>query len=167
MNAVEEKLQVHGHFHFVMKDADGNVVSEWDSPNTIMNLGRNKILDTAIGGATQIATWYMGLIDNAGFSAIAAADTSASHAGWTEYTGISNSVRPTYSPAAAASQSITNAASVAVFTSNSTGTVKGAFIISNSTIGGATGTLLCVAAFSATQPWVSGNTINATYVLND
>lgn len=159
-------LPVHGVFH-IEQDRGGVEIAEWDAPNTVMNLGRNSILDTSIGGVTQIAVWDVGLIDNSGFSAIAAADTSASHAGWTESTAYSESVRQTYTPAAASSQSITNSASKATFTINGTATINGAFIISNSTKGGTTGTLLCAASFGSTRAVLSGDTLRVTYSISD
>lgn len=162
----DEEVKVLGKFHFEQW-RDGVMIDEWECPNTVTNLGRNSILDTAIGGVTQIATWYVGLIDNASFSAIAAADTSASHAGWLESTAYSESVRQTYTPAAASSQSITNSASKATFTINGTATINGAFLISNSTKGGTTGTLLCAASFGSTRAVLSGDTLRVTYSISD
>lgn len=161
-----DKTQVRGHFHFEHW-RDGVMLDEWDTPNTVTNVGRNSILDTAIGGVTQIATWYVGLIDNASFSAIAAADTMASHAGWIESAAYSESVRQTYTPAAASSQSITNTASKATFSINGTATINGAFINSVSTKSGSTGTLLCAASFSGTRAVISGDTLRVTYSISD
>jgi hypothetical protein len=161
-----EHIGLKGRFIFKL-ERDGKVIDEWESPNLVTNIGRNTVLNTAIGGVTQIAVWYIGLIDNAGFSALAAGDTMASHAGWTENASYSNASRPTYSPAAASSQSITNAASVATFNINGTATINGAFITSNNTISGTSGTLLCEASFGSTRSVISGDTLAVTYVLND
>jgi hypothetical protein len=163
-HAVDDKMRLHGTFHFKLHDKDGNLIREWSAPNLVTNLGRNKILDTAIGGVTQITAWYVGLIDNSGFSALAAADTLASHAGWTEAVGYTGN-RQAYSPAAASSQSITNTASPAVFSMTGTATINGAFIASVAT--GTSGTLLSEASFGTAQPVISGNTLTVTYVLND
>lgn len=162
----DEKMKVRGRFHFEQW-RDGILIDEWECPNTVTNLGRNSILDTAIGGVAQITTWYVGLIDNASFSAIAAADTPGSHAGWLESVAYSESVRQTYTPAAASSQSVTNSASKATFTINGTATINGAFIISNSTKSGTTGTLLCAASFSGTRAVISGDTLRVTYSISD
>src|SRR3972149_7153411 len=60
-----------------------------DFLNGITNVGVHYLLevgfrDGVAPNPAQIATWYAGLIDNASFTAVAAGDTSASHAGWVE-----------------------------------------------------------------------------------
>lgn len=163
---VSEKINLKGKFIFEQWRG-GVMIDSWESLNTVMNAGRDKILDTAIGGASQIATWYVGLVDNASFTAIAAGDASASHAGWIENQDYSESVRQTYTPAASASQSITNTASKATFTMNGTKVINGAFVISVSTKGGTTGTLLSASSFSSTRSVISGDILRVTYVFND
>src|SRR5688572_24328347 len=66
----------------------GKEYRTYDIPNGIVNVGKNKILDEMFFGATQIpaANWFIGLVDLTGFSALAAADTMASHSGWQEFT---------------------------------------------------------------------------------
>jgi hypothetical protein len=94
----------------------------------------------------------------------------ASHAGWTEIVPYSNATRPacTFATATTANPSVaTNSASVAVFTINATATVGGAFLVSNDTKSGTTGTLFSAADFTGGDRSVgSGDTLNVTYTLS-
>jgi hypothetical protein len=88
--------------------------------------------------------------------------------GWTEFTGYSNAnrVAPTLTAATNANPSVvTNSGSPANFNINATGTVGGAFLVSNNTKGGTTGTLFSEKAFSAPgdRSVVSGDIIAVTY----
>ncbi len=156
-----------GHYsHVKCFDRLGNLKWEDDAHNLVTNVGLNDVLNEYIRGTSQITAWFMGLVDNASFSAFAAGDTSASHAGWLENQTFSNATRPQWSPGAASGQSITNASSVN-FTINGTATIKGLFIISNSTVGGTSGTLFSEAAFSGgNQAVQSGDTLQCTYTLS-
>jgi hypothetical protein len=92
----------------------------------------------------------------------------ASHAGWTEITAYSQTTRPQciFGAATAADPSIiNNSLSVAVFSINGAATVGGAFLTTNNTKGGTTGTLFSAADFQAPgdRPVVSGDTLNVTY----
>jgi hypothetical protein len=62
----------------------------------------------------------------------------------------------------------TNSASVAAFNINATATVGGAFLISDNTKGGTTGTLFSAADFQSPgdRTVVSGDTLNITYTLS-
>jgi hypothetical protein len=63
---------------------------------------------------------------------------------------------------------ITNSASPAAFTINGTTTVGGAFLISNSTKGGTTGTLFSAADFASPgdRSVANGDTLNVTYTFS-
>ncbi len=141
------------------------LLGTYEFPNGIVNEGKNKIFDVMFNSATPITTWYIGLISLSGYSALADADTIASHAGWTEFTGYTQANRVTWGSGASASQVITNA-TPATFDMNATGTVKGIFIVSNNTKGGTTGTLWATALFTADVPVVSGDQLKITYTLN-
>ena len=143
----------------------GRIISRGRGKNGVTTVGLNDMLDDYFRGTAQISTWYAGLVDNAAFTALAAADTMASHTGWSESTAYSNANRITYSPAAASGGIITNTASVAAFSINATATIKGAFLTSNNTKAGTTGTLFSTGAFDATQAVVNADTLNITYEL--
>lgn len=108
--------------------------------------GMNHLLDVGFRNQTATATWYATIINNAAFSAVAVGDTAASHAGWAEWTGYNESVRQTWSPAAAAAGSIANSSAM-TFTNNSGSsvTIRGVAIFSVSTKGATTGILWATA----------------------
>jgi hypothetical protein len=86
-----------GYYTATCVDKDGNV--KWSDviQNTVTTVGKNSILDVYLGASTQITSWYLGLISSTTYSATAAGDTMATHAGWLE-AGLANT--PTYSQAA-------------------------------------------------------------------
>jgi hypothetical protein len=135
--------------------------------NGITNVGKDYVLNVAFNSATQIAntSWYIGLIDNAGFTALAAADTMASHAGWTEWTSYSETTRQAWGSVTSTAQSTGNA-TPASFTINANGTLYGMFITSNNTKGGTTGTLWSTGGFSSTVPVSTSDVFRATYNLS-
>lgn len=157
---------LHGHWQ-AEHIRDGKVLKKYDFPNDITNQGKNSLFEIMFHDGTQIAnsSWFIGLISNSGYSALAAADTMSSHAGWTEFTGYSQGTRVAWGAGAAASQSITNA-SPATFDITSSGTVKGIFVVSNSTKGGTTGTLWSTALFSADVPVANGDQLRVTYTVS-
>lgn len=131
------------------------------SHNLIVDVGCTDILEKYFRGSTYTAAWYIGLVSSS--PTVAAGDTMSSHAGWTEVTTYSESVRQTYSPAAAASKSITNSASKATFSINGTVTVGGAFNTTSNTKSGTTGTLYSATAFSGgNRSLVNGDSLQVT-----
>jgi hypothetical protein len=143
---------------------DGQVVHTEVFKNTVVNEGKNKVLDVMFNAVTQITTWYAGLIDSAGFSSNPVTDTMSSHAGWVEYTAYTEANRQAWGVGSAASQQITNA-SPAVFNMNASGNVRGIFIASNNTKGGTTGTLWSTVLFSASLPVANTDQLKITYTL--
>lgn len=137
--------------------------------NLVVNEGKQDLLNTYFCSGTQIATasWFMGLLDNSGFTGIVATDTAASHGGWTEFTTYSQSTRPLWGQIAPATgvTTITNT-TAATFDITGTGVLKGGFIISNSTKGGTTGKLWAAAPFPSTVSVVNGDQIKVTYSLS-
>jgi len=144
---------------------DGEVIAEWDVPNGIVDVGLNSLLEVYFHATSQITTWYVGLVDNAGFSAFNNADTMGRHAGWAEGTAYSQANRVEWTEGAAAARSITNAATLD-FSINATATIKGIFVTSNNTKGGTTGTLWSTAAFASNVSVVNGDTLKITYTVS-
>lgn len=113
--------------------------------------GLNHALDVTFRAQTATATWYVGIINNSGYTTgVSVNDTAASHGGWTEWTGYDESVRQTWSPAAASAGSVANASAM-TFTNNtgSSVTVRGVGVWSISTKGSSTGILWATAVESA------------------
>jgi hypothetical protein len=162
---ISQDFRAKGKFRIEHRNKDGKLLGIYEVPNGIVDVGLNHILDTEFNGGTPITTWYIGLIDNASFSALAAADTMASHAGWIENNDYTQSNRVTWTSGAAASRSITNAVTCD-FSMNATKTIKGIFITSNNTKGGTSGTLWSTAAFGSTVSVNNGDTLKVTYTLS-
>lgn len=163
---VPDQLQPKGKFHLEIW-RQGKLVARHDITNDITNEGKNHILNVAFNGATQIAnnSWFIGLINLTGFSALAATDTMASHSGWTEFTSYTQANRVAWGSGTSTAQSTTNA-SPAVYNINAAGTVKGIFVVSNNTKSGTTGTLWSTALFSADVPVSNGDELRVTYTVS-
>jgi len=161
---LQEVARFGGRWELECLDKDGRLKWKAEAHNLVVTVGLQHILDVVFAGSTQVNPWYVGL--TAGSPSPAAGDTMASHAGWTEFTTYSESVRQTYTDARTG-QSVDNDASKAAFSINGSGTVGGAFLVSDSTKGGSSGTLLCaVAATEGNRSVVSGDTINAKYTFS-
>lgn len=165
MNDLTQKAGLRGKFRVDCIDKDGKLKWSESFPNGITDAGVAYLLDAGFDGGSASTTWYVGLIDNAAFSALAAGDTMSSHSGWTENTDYDEANRVTWTNGATAARSMTNAATVD-FTMNATVTIKGIFIVSNNTKGGTTGTLWSTASFSSNASVVSGDTLKITYTIN-
>lgn len=132
------------------RSASGLIVPLWERfawQNLVVTAGLNYSADASLSGGTPITTWYLMLMSAT--PTPAAGDTMSSHAGWTEFTGYSESVRQTWTDGGVSSGVVTNSASAAVFTSNANSqSVGGAALTSVSTKSGTTGTLFAAGAFS-------------------
>lgn len=170
-----EEAKLHGRYHCVCRDKDGNVKWEDWIENTVATVGKNLSLDTILAGSAYTVTGpYMGLISSASYSAISAADTMASHAGWLE-AGSANA--PTFSGTrqtavfSAASAGAKALSAALTFTFTGSGTVKGAFIVFGSgavaTLGSTAGTLLSAGLFSGGDKTVaSSDTLSVSWSLS-
>jgi len=166
-----EKAVATGVYTIQCFDAQGNLKWEAESKNLVVNVGLQDMNAKYFTGSAYTATWYIGLYGAGASNTPAASDTMSSHAGWTENTGYSNATRPacTFGTPTTANPSVaTNSASPASFTINATSTVGGAFLVSNSTKGGTTGTLYSAADFSAPgdRSVASSDILNVTYTLS-
>jgi len=169
-----EQMLAEGVYVAELLDKHGNLKwSERDLfKNTVMTLGKNKMLDAALAGSAYTVTGpFMGLISSVSYAAISAADTGASHAGWTE-AGVTNA--PTYSgnrktAAWSAASSGSKALSAALaFTFTGAGTVKGCFMVFESgavnSIDNTSGTLLSAGLFSGGDRIVANtDVLNVSY----
>jgi hypothetical protein len=145
--------------------------------NTVVTEGKNYLLDKALAGSSYTAAFYMGLISSVGWSAIVAGDTAAQingTNGWKEANTGAGANTPTYSQAtrpapawSAASAGAKATSSAVAFSITGTGTVKGCFMATLSTIGGTTGSLLSAGLFTGGDKAVANlDTINVTYTLS-
>ena len=167
-----EGLKATGKFLIECYDKDGKLKWTDESKNLVVNVGLQYMAGTALDGSTaRITSWYLGLYGAASSNNPAAGDTMSSHAGWTEVTDYTEATRPaaTFVAATTANPSVvTNSASKAQFTMNATVTVGGAFLTSNNTKGGTSGTLFSAKDFSAPgdRNVVSGDVVLVTYTFS-
>ena len=166
-----EKTVATGVYKIQCHDAQGNLKWEAESKNLVVNVGLQDMNAKYFTGSAYTAAWYIGLYGAGATNTPAAADTMSSHAGWTENTGYSNATRPvcTFGTPTTANPSVaTNSASPASYTINATSTVGGAFLTSNSTKGGTTGTLYSAADFGSPgdRSVVNSDILTVTYTLS-
>ena len=166
-----EVAQATGVHHVECRDKDGNLKWTAESKNLVVNVGLQYMAGTALTSVTQITTWYLGLYGSGATNSPAAGNTMSSHTSWTEVTDYSNAnrVTATFATATTANPSVvTNTASPAVFNINGTTTVGGAFLTSENTKGGTTGTLFSAADFGSPgdRSVVSGDTLSVTYTFS-
>lgn len=159
------KAKLKGRFTIQHFNAAGDLIGSYRFPNGIVDVGINHILETEFNGGAAISSWYIGLVNNAGWSAFANADTMASHSGWVETADYAESTRPEWTAGTAAGRAITNAATVD-FSINATVTIKGIFITSGSAKSGTTGTLWSTAAFASPVSANNGDTLKVTYTVS-
>jgi hypothetical protein len=162
-----ETAKATGRFLMECFDKDGNLKWSAEESNLVVNVGLQYMAGTALTSTAQITSWYIGLYGAGASNTPAAGDTMASHAGWTEVTPYSGT-RPAATFAAATNANpsvVTNTASPASFAITATQTVGGAFLTSNDTAGGSTGTLFSAADFQSPgdRSVVSGDTLNVSY----
>ncbi len=163
------RVNVRGEFMAECWKENGDLRWREHIKNGVTNLGFNLMLDSMFRSASisPISTWYLGLISITSFTGLNAADTMASHTGWTEdSTHFTETARGTWTPSAASSKAITNASSVN-FSINTNGTViKGIFVTSDNTLAGTSGTLWSTGLFTADQTLFSGDTLKITYTVS-
>ena len=133
--------------------------------NLVTSEGLDDLLTNYLKGSGYTAAFYVGLTD--GTPTVAAGDTMASHAGWVEVVAYDEATREVLTLGSVATQSVDNSASKASYAINAdTTTVGGAFITTNSTKSGSTGTLYGVGAFTGGDKAVDdGDTLNVTVTL--
>ena len=176
MTSLVQKLNLGAKYRFVCRNPDGDIKWIHEEHNLIPNEGLDHALDVLLSGGTQITSWFVGLIDNTSFTEVAADDTAAKIAltknhpttnDWQELDDYSQATRPAFTDGGVSGQSLDNSASPAAFSINATVTVNGAFLVSSSTKGGATGTLFSCASFTGgNKAAANGDTLNVTVTVS-
>lgn len=159
---LDDEVKLTGKFIVEHFDKDGKLIGKHELKNGITNQGKNSLLGIMFHADTQITAWYIGIIDNSGWTAEAAGDTLASHSGWNEFTNYTGN-RLAWGPGASSGQSITNGTPVS-FPITGSGTLKGIFVASVAT--GTSGTLWSTADFASTVAVTNGDTLKITYTVN-
>jgi Tfp pilus assembly protein PilV len=169
-----ENLKVKGRYVFECHGANGALKWTDTIENTVVTVGKNLILDQSLAGSAYTAAEYLGLISSSSYSAISAADTMASHAGWLE-AGSANA--PTYSGNrgtaawSAASAGAKALSSSLTFTMTGIGTIKGGFMVGGSgavnTVGSTAGVLISAGLFTGgDRSVIIGDTVSVSYSMS-
>ena len=168
--SADEQVNITGSYEVKCLDAEGNLKWEDSIKNLVVTVGKNDLLDKYFSGSAYTAGWYMGLVDNASFSAYAAGDTLASHAGWLEFLSYTisgsstNRATPSWGSASAGSKATT----ATTFTISGTGTVLGAIMCTtqarNTASNGGAGILYSAGSFTGgSRAVASGDSLLVTY----
>lgn len=159
-----EQAHAEGYYTVECRDARGNLKWADDIHNLVTTGGKNDLLDKYLAGSAYTAAWFMGLISSTGYTTgPAAGDTAASHGGWAEDSNYSQAARPTaaFSAASAGSKALSAALT---FSINAGTTIKGCFLIANSTKGGTTGILYSAGLFTGgDKVLANGDTLSVSY----
>ena len=171
-----ETMGIHGSYHVVCHDAEGNLKWEEKFPNLVVAVGKQLMLDTLLKGSSYTVVGpYLGLISGTG-NTFLSADTMSSKA-WTEfanYTVGGSAVRGTAVFASATSSGsspsnvTTSSASAITYTiTGAGGTVGGCFLVTgsgaSSTIANTSGTLYSAGDFATAKVTTAGDTVSVTY----
>lgn len=161
---INEQAHASGRYVIECRDKDGNIKWVDFIDNLVTTGGKNDALDKYLAGSAYTAAWYVGLISATTYTTgPAAGDTAASHGGWAEDQNYSQATRPAASWAAASGGSKALSAAAA-FSINGTTTIKGCFLIGNSTKGGTAGILYSAGLFSGGDKAVANtDTLNVSY----
>jgi len=178
-NAISaEDMGVHGHYHVVCRDKDGNIKWEEEFPNLVVAIGKQLMLDTLLrtSGTYTTVGPFLGLT-NATLTP-AATDTMTTLVGggkeFTNYTVGGSAVRGTAVFAASSSSGTTpsnvttSTASAITYTiTGAGGTVYGCFLVTGTGASSAqsntSGTLYSEGNFSTAKVTTAGDTVSVTY----
>lgn len=140
----------------------GRVVQVARGINGVTVVGKHHFLDVTFGNSTpvtQIATWYIGLINNTPSPVLSENDTLASHSGWTEWTSYSGN-RKAWNDANAANK-IKGSSATSDFTISATGTLYGILVAGVDT--GTSSILWSTGAFDTVLNVVNTDVVKITY----
>ena len=167
-----EHAEAHGRYEIECVGADGKLKWRDTIENVVCTVGKNLALDTFLAGsAYTVIGPFMGLISSVSYSAVAAGDTMASHAGWLEAGGANaptysgNRKTAVWSAAVSGSKALSAPLSFAI---TGSGTVKGAFLCYGSgvvnTKDSTAGTLWSAGIFTTgDKVVVNGDTLNVNF----
>lgn len=174
-NAISaEDMGVHGHYHVVCRDKNGNIKWEEEFPNLVVASGKQLMLDTLLKGSSySVVGPFLGLT-NASLTP-AATDTMSTLVPtyeFTNYTVGGSAVRGTAVFASATSSGTTpsnvttsTAAAITYTITGAGGTVYGCFlnIGGTSAQGNTTGYLYSEGNFATAKVTTAGDTVSVTY----
>lgn len=160
-----DMVQGGGVFTVTCHDADGNLKWEDDFHNLVPSQGLQYMSASFFNATGYTTALYFGLITGPGSgTTFAAADTLASHAGWSESVLVGSRKAITFGTPTTATPSVT-IGTAAVFTVTSAATIAGAFVTNAST--GTSGVLFAEGDFTGGDKSVTtGDTLSVTYTFS-
>jgi hypothetical protein len=170
-----EMAQAEGVYTLRCFDKEGgSLLWEQTIDNVVCTVGKNLMLQSSLTGSSYTVVGpYMGLISSVSFTAVAAADTMATHTGWNE---AGSTYAPTFAARIAPAFGTATAGAIGTstpvsFTMTGAGTIQGAFITYGTgavtTLMDTNGVLLSAGVFTGgAQPVNSGNVVQVTYSLS-
>jgi len=160
-----DALQAGGVFTVTCHDADGNFKWEDTFHNLVPSQGLQYMSASFFNATGYTTALYFGLVEGPGSgTSYAAADTLASHAGWTESANVGTRKAITFGTPTTATPSVTSGTS-SVFTVTSSTTIAGAFVTNASS--GTSGVLFAEGDFTGGDKSVTtGDTLAVTYTFS-
>lgn len=138
--------------------AEGCVLDTFSVGNLIPQQGIDYVIGALNGTGSVIPSWYMGVFKNdytpVNNSVAASLPTTVG-----EHTGYSEATRPAWVPVYDNIGRLDNQATLAEFTMTQDVTLYGAFLVSESSKGGGSGTLLSIARFPSPKQIESGSVL--------
>lgn len=167
-----DRLNLHGFYKAQLVDRFGNpLTDELIVPNGICTAAKDALFNMFFNAATGWTSWYIGLINNTGFTAIQPTDVMASHSGWTEFTAYtwgSSDVgnRQPWGQGSSSGGSLTNGTQL-VYTFTDVGGVAGIFVTSKQARNDWSGSnlLWSTALFNAALTVADGDQLKISYTL--
>lgn len=116
------------------------------SENLLVDEGLTHMLASALGGATQLPSWYIAIFGG-NVTPLGSWDAATFAATATELTAYNETTRVPWTPTTAAANVISSFTAKATFTANATITVRGAALLSASAKSTTTGVLMGASRF--------------------
>lgn len=159
---LKKKYNFEWEFKFYSgPDLTGELLWTDKNHNIVVNSGLEESIDMALLNGTQSSTWYV--VPSTGTPTFAAADTPASHAGWTENADYDEATRQVWT-GVRTGQNVTNSASPAVINITTGSTFGGAALFNNNTKSGSTGIMFSgVVASEGDQVLGAGGSLSMVY----
>lgn len=141
--------------------ADGKLKNVEQVHNLMPDVARDYLLNTALLGGSQFASWYLGLYSSA-YTPVAGSTMANIIASATEITSYTGTERLTLTPDALSGGVFSNVGTPAVFEFAGAVTVRGGFISSEAVQGSSTGLLLSAALFPSPKVFDEGGALRVT-----
>lgn len=141
-------------YHSEVVSPEGIILSSQVDHNLLPQVSIDFIASLLRGVGSPISTWYVGLFES---NYVPTSATTAADLPTIESTAYTQASRPVWNNTYDGVQLITNFDNPAIYTFNADKTLYGGFLVSNSTKGGNSGTLLSIARFGSPRDVPAGS----------